>query len=274
MRRVSVTTMIAIAFALAACGDGTGPGASVAIQFAAVGPGASPTAAPTSGPAAASNAAAQGELVIPGTNGTLTITQIGVIVEEFELEPVEVGDCDDDNGPTSVECEDFETRYFFIDVPLDGEPVTVVNHDIPEGLYDELELEVDDLEVDDDDPEDLADAQLIQDLLNSIRQQLDDWPDKASMVVSGEFTPTDGDPVGFRAYFEAEIEVELDLSPPLEVTADMASKSIVVELVPEVWFKRGDGTVWDLSQFDFQTTGELIEFELEMEDGFELEIDD
>lgn len=84
---------------------------------------------------------------ITGTNGLLDITDIRVIVEEFELEPVEVPDCDVEPEPAA--CEDFEARYFFIDVPLTGAPVTVVQQDIPAGLYDELEFEVDDVEVDD-----------------------------------------------------------------------------------------------------------------------------
>ena len=89
------------------------------------------------------------------------------------------------------------------------------------------------------------------------------------MVVIGTFTPTDGDPVDFATYFEAEIEVELEFATPLTVPDD-SNEGIVVALHPELWFARSDGTVRDLSQLQ----DELVEFELELEDGFELEFDE
>ena len=51
------------------------------------------------------------------------------------------------------------------------------------------------------------------------------------------------------------------------------SKSIVVVLSPELWFKWGDGTVRNLADFDYATTQELIEFELKVDDGFDLKIE-
>ena len=93
------------------------------------------------------------------------------------------------------------------------------------------------------------------------------------MVVVGTFTPTGGvEPISFTTYFRAEIEVEFDLVPALEVT-DEASRSIVIELNPSMWFSRADGTVWDLSESDFATTQELIRFDLEIDDGFDLRIE-
>ena len=206
--------------------------------------------------------------VISGTNGTLDITDIRVIVEEFELEPVEVSDCDVEPEPAS--CQDFEARYFFIDVPLTGAPVTVVQENIPAGLYDELEFEVDDVEVDDDE---VGDASLIAALFTQVRAAFSDWPEKASMVVVGTFTPTGGSAVDFRTYFDADIEVEFDLIPALEVTEDGLARSLVIELNPAMWFLQADGTVMDLSELDFSTTGELIDFDLEIDDGFELDIE-
>ena len=274
MKRIIVFTLLASFVAIAACSDGTGPdpdtGAAVAIKFGTAG---ATLASAYAGPAmaAAMAASAAQASLITGTNGTLDITDIRVIVEEFELEPVEVSDCDVEPEPAG--CKDFEARYFFIDVPLTGVPVTVVRENIPAGLYDELEFEVDDIEVDDDDPEESADASLIAALFTKVRADFPDWPEKASMVVVGSFTPTGGSAVDFRVYFEAEIEVEFDLIPSLEVTEEGVSRSIVIELRPDMWFLQDDGTVMELSEFDFPTTGQLIEFELEIEDGFELEIE-
>lgn len=268
MKRILSVTLLASFLAVAACSDSTGPdtGASVAIKFGTAG---TAFASRSEGPSTVAGAP-QGA-PIAGTNGSLDITDIWVIVEEFELEPVEVSDCDVEPEPAG--CEDFEARYLFIDVPLTGVPITVVQQNIPAGFYDELEFEVDDVEVDDTDPEEVADAGLIAALFTTVRAEFPDWPEQASMVVVGSFTPSGGSAVDFRVYFDADIEVEFDLIPALEVTEEGLSRSLVINLSPEVWFVRADGTVWDLSALDFATTGELVDFDLEIEDGFDLEID-
>jgi len=262
MRR-TVLSLICAAFT-AACG-GTGPGTSVAIKFGTAGSAASPSSAAMFSVAGGQAVHAAGH--IEGTNGALNITGIWVIVEEFELEGVETADCDDDTG--TDDCEDFEQKYFFIDVPLDGTTITVVSAPIPDGTYDELEFEVDDVEVDDNDPEEVAEADLIAALLVKVRSQFPNWPDKASMVVTGTWTPTGGSAVDFETYFDADIEVELDLVPVLTVADGVASRELTILLRPDVWFLRADGTVWNLKDLE----GQLVDFELEIEDGFELEID-
>ena len=264
MRR-TVLTLISAAF-MAACGStGTDPAASVAIKFGTAGSGASPSSV-----AMFSVAGGQADDVpghITGSNGELNLTAIWVIVEEFELEPVESADCDDDLG--TDDCPDFEQKYFFIDVPLDGTTVTVVSTEIPDGTYDELEFEVDDVEVDADDPEEVADADLIAALLVTVRNRFENWPDKASMVVTGTWTPTGGSAVSFETYFDADIEVEIDLVPVLTVADGVASRELTILLRPASWFLRADGTVWNLKDIE----GELVDFDLEIEDGFELKID-
>lgn len=274
MTKTILTLLSAVAF-LSACGDdSTGPGSddsngtgsAVTIKFGAAGSTPSPSAS-----FSRVGAAAPQDLSITGSNGTLAISDIRLIVEEFELEPVEVADCDVEPEPAG--CADFKQRYFLIDVPLEGAPLTVVTAAIPAGMYDELEFEVDDVEIDADDPEEAADAALIQALFAQARAAYPDWPEKASMVVVGTFTPADGgDAIPFRTYFEAEIDVELEFTTPLVVTEGM-SEGIVIEVSPSLWFSRADGTVWNLSEFNYADTQELIEFELEIDDGFDLEIE-
>ncbi len=94
------------------------------------------------------------------------------------------------------------------------------------------------------------------------------------MLVVGSYTPAPGGgtATSFSTYFEAEIEVEFDLDPPLVIT-DNAGGSVVVDVSPDRWFIQADGSVLDLSAFDFTTTGQIVEFELEIEDGFDLEIE-
>ena len=140
-----VLTLISAAF-VAACG---GPGTSVSIRFGTPGTTAGPSPANFS---LAGGQATDGQIHLSGTNGALDIDGIWVIVEEFELEAVETVDCDDDELGTD-DCEDFEREYFFIDVPLDGSTVLVVSAPIADGTYDELEFEVDDVEVDPNDPD-------------------------------------------------------------------------------------------------------------------------
>ena len=92
------------------------------------------------------------------------------------------------------------------------------------------------------------------------------------MVVIGTFEPknldgTFGPAVDFETYFEAEVEVEMPLNPPFDSAVDT---QVTVRLNLGAWFSRPDGTVWDLSAIQ----GQLVEFEVEMDDGFEIEIDD
>lgn len=263
MRR-TVLTLISTAF-MAACGGSTGPGTSVAIKFGMAGSAANPSSAAMFSVAGGQAGDVQGH--VTGSNGELNLTGIWVIVEEFELEPVETADCDDSEG--TPDCADFEQEYFFIDVPLDGTTITVVSAEIPDGSYDELEFEVDDVEVDADDPEEVAEADLIAALLVTVRSQFPNWPDKASMLVTGTWTPTGGAAVSFETYFDADIEVEIDLVPVLTVADGVASGDLTILLRPDLWFLRSDGTVWNLRDLE----GQLVDFDLEIEDGFELKID-
>ncbi len=88
------------------------------------------------------------------------------------------------------------------------------------------------------------------------------------MVVTGTWTPTGGAAVSFETYFDADIEVELELVPVLTVADGVVSRELTILLRPDVWFLHTDGTVWDLKDLE----GQLVDFDLEIEDGFELEI--
>ncbi len=93
------------------------------------------------------------------------------------------------------------------------------------------------------------------------------------MVVIGTFTPAGGSPgPTFETFFEAEIEIELEFPMPLEVTVDGPASDILVTLMLDRWFESGDGLL-NLADSKFQNLDRLVEFELEIEDGFEVEID-
>ncbi|WP_103029012.1 hypothetical protein [Salinibacter altiplanensis] len=263
---------LAVAMVVAVTGcDSTGPstsgGGEVQVGFS--------TSSSTS--TSSTNALAKAEsdsLVLSGSNGTLSIHDIRLIVDKVKLEQdAEDQDGDDDeNDSTEVEIErEVEVeRPSFLNLPLQGSEISpVAAGDVPEGSYNEFEFEVDDL--DDDNGS-------ARELLSEIQGEegFPNWPEDASMVVVGTFTPTNGSPTSFTAYFAAEIEVERELRPSLEVTGEGFSRELVVRLDPVQWFTRTDGTLVDLSQSDYGAREEPVEFEAEyeFEDGVsEIEIE-
>jgi hypothetical protein len=250
---------LAGALTLAACGDSTGGNSrdekAVALRFGTTS-GISASLAPTGGPSAQTGT---DQVVVTGSNGTLTITDVRLVVDEFELKgDDDVNGCSDDNG--GDDCDDFDAGPLFVDLPLSNAPVSVSTGTVPPGTYREVEFEVEDLDDDEDNP---AKAQRIDALLATIRQQFADWPRDASMLVTGTFTPTGGAPRSFRVFFEAEIEIEVGLNPPLTVTETSATSDVSVLLDIPALFKTG-ATVMDLSQ----SNGQLVEFEVKIRDGF------
>lgn len=276
MGRKKTLMAVAALVAFTACESTTAPGgplgddaARVGVDFRVEGTASSSvTALPGS---VTRNVLGGQPLALTGSNGTLTLDEIWLVVAEFELERANDDDCSNQgssNGSSSDSCEKFQGPPQFVSLPLTGDAQPTVSQDVPADLYDELEFEVEDLELDED--EDNATQAELQALFNSIRQQFPGWPRDASMLVVGSFTPTGGSPVPFSTYFEAEIEIELEFQPPLNLTeGDAATATVVVD--PALWFTQNNGTVMDLSQFQ----GQLVEFEVELEDGFtELEWED
>lgn len=248
---------------LAACGDGTGPavGSNVDIAFGTLAPTSMQSLVPL-GPMAGT---LEEPVSISGSNGVLTLTDVRVVVSEFELKQVE-GTCDTAGvSGDDDDCEEFEAPPSFIDVPLGGGTTVAVSQDVPPGTYDRLKFKVEDLE---DDEEDDTVAGQITALRDSILAEFPDWPQQASLLVVGTFTPAGGDPMAFRAYFEAEIEIELHMDPPLTIAEGEAPRAVTVELDPTLWFNHNDGTVMNLAEYDYDATGLVVEFEVEMEHGF------
>lgn len=205
--------------------------------------------------------AAADSLVLTGSNGTLKISDLRLIVDKVKLKQ-DTDSSGEDGTEIEIEREVEVERPRFVDLPLQETEVSpIAAGDVPAGIYTELEFEVDDL---DDDGED---GEGTQGLLSDIREEFPNWPKDASMIVVGTFSPTNSTSRGFATYFEAEIEVERKLNPALEVTSDGFSRDLIVRLDPAQWFKRADGTVQDLSQSDFEETDEVVEFEAEFEDG-------
>jgi hypothetical protein len=281
MLRRSVTVVFATALGVA-CDDSTSPsGQDVTVRFAVAGA--------TTNALVANGAASQvgaSSLAVTGTNGTLQIDRIAFIVTRVEFEQSDDaceldhrGGHDDspgaDDNPDD-DCDEFRFAPSFVDLALPGGAVTVETDGIPEGTWTRVKFRVKNLDFDDDDDnanDDDDDENLEDTALNAVlavaRAAFPDWPRKASLVVSGSFLPTGATTaIPFTTYFDGEIKVKMPLQPPLEVTAAGASREVTIELDPDRWFKNGDGSVVNLSSFDFDATHQLVEFRLKMREGF------
>lgn len=204
-------------------------------------------------------AKANDTLVVEGTNGTLKIADVRFVVSEVELE----GETDS----TEFESE----KPAFVDVPLNSTDVVSVASDrVPPGTYNEFEFEVGDADLDEGE-----DERDIQQLRSDIEDAgFGDWPNEASLVAVGSFTPTEGEPRPFTTYFDAEIEVELEMEGrPFEVGTSDPARELTVSLSPSRWFV-SDGDPMDLSADQYQNVEEPVEFEIEFEKESEVEFND
>ncbi len=210
---------------------------AVAASIAAQAPGAFASAAPAAAPI---------------TVGDATIDDIKLIVSEIELEGTG-GEC---LGGEDHDCEEIEVGPFLVSLLEDNgdEEISAV---IPEGSYDEIEFEVEDLEADDDD--DGSKQAVIGNLLTEMQTAYPDFPSNASMVVHGTCGADE-----FTVYFSAELEVEKEFSTPFVVPGNV---SILVHLDPSAWF-----TNVDLCALDGQTLD--LEGEFDFENGVSVEDDD
>jgi hypothetical protein len=255
--------------ALAACSDNPAAGGAgnVQLRFGVGG-----------GQALASEALFQtsgtDQLTIAGANGTLVIDDLRMVVAEFELKGDDdvntcggvdddgtddrgSGDASGDDGAAD-DCDDFDAGPMFIDFPLTGGAVSVGSGNVPAGTYREVEFQVEDL---DDDEENAAERARIDRLRTQILAQFPDWPRDASLLVVGTFTPTGGTPQSFRAFIEAEIEIETELSPRL-VVGEGESRSVDVLLDAATIFRSG-ANVLNLAQASGRN-----ELEIKIENGF------
>ncbi|HEV2146688.1 MAG TPA: hypothetical protein VGR37_04660 [Longimicrobiaceae bacterium] len=239
--------------------DSTGPddGRRVAVRFDAITSTGSSASQSSGSGASFDHVPARGPITLTGTNGTLVIQDIRLIVSEIELERAE-GSCLTGND----DCEEFEGGPFLVNL-LDGTAAEVVSAVIPAGTYTEFEFEVEDLDADDDD--EASERQRVEAILAQMRQAYPGFPSRASMVVHGTFTPTGGNAQRFTVYFDAEIEVEHEFATPFRVPEDGA---ITVNLHPATWFRSGT-QVLNLAALN----GKTVEFEAEFKSGISVEKD-
>jgi hypothetical protein len=264
---------------VAACEDTTGPDRNGTLTVTLE---TTPVAPAGAGlpPSLAAGAGIGPSLVVEGSNGTLIINGIWVIVSGFELEgrmtacdvdpDPDFDDADDGAGAGDDECEAFESPPSLVRIPTDGTDLKVLTATVPFGSYTQLEWDVEDVELDEAGEDEAA--------LESVRGAIDaafgpgTWPAGASMAVVGSFLPAGASrATAFTTFFDAELEVELDLNPPLTIGRDGASRELAIVLSPGIWFRTGPDTVLDLAAL----SDRVVELEAEFEDGvLKIERDD
>src|SRR6056297_1193710 len=173
-----------------------------------------------------------------GSN-SLEIQEVKLFIEKMELKSIT-----DDSS-------DFEIENFIANLPLDGSPLVITEKQIPAGLYDEFELEI---EKPDDDDVQINDS--------DFRDETGSY----SLVVKGLFN---GEEFTFRN--SEDFEIEMDLNPPLEI-AEAENSTLVISIDVDSWFTGSNGETLDPK--DSNNT-ELINDNIENSfDGFEDEYDD
>lgn len=228
----------------------TEPGeGSVELQFGTV-------TSPVSSKAASSgNAAATNNFfIVEGTNGALQIDDFGFIIKKIKLES---------------DIEKRETGPFFVNLPLNEDALSLAINEIEPALYEEFEFEINPVDFEEEEIED------------TIRPYFPDWPDQASMVLTGTFFPNNGDdPRPFKVFAKGEIEVEWKFEPPLEVTEDHLEQVVSITIDPAHLLEKLegfglDGEIVDLSRYDWDQNQKLLEFSAKFKEGFvEIRVED
>jgi len=225
--------------------------------------------------AAAFGQQADDTLIVEGSNGRLEIRDIRFIVEEIELKKdKDDAECEnEENGEDEDDCEEMEAGPFFVDLPLQADTLNLGTDFFDPGLFEELEFEVGDVDLDED--EDDEEKQEHRELAELIRTDFPDWPDEASLVIIGNFISTENDTSSFKVFAEAEVEIEMEFDPPMEIDENTFDQIIRVKIDPRRWLLLSDDTVPDLSEFDYESTGRILEFEAKFKDGFmSVEVED
>ncbi len=229
---------------------------------------------PLQGSAAISDATASVEsslevnrvLRISGSNGSLDLHAVHFIVDDLTLK--EAGaDCDSAEDEDS--CEDDGEGPTIAELLVNDDEDQVDVTALVEGLEaGEITLEVEDADGNTDEAADDDDEwqQFLEDLLS----RFGNWPKNGSLRVSGTFTPADtsDSPRDFTVYFGTETRIEKELPRPLVIDDGTENQTVTVFVDPAIWFTRPDGSVMDLSQHDYATTGSVADLEIPLRNGF------
>lgn len=167
----------------------------------------------------------------------IELTEVKMLVEELELE-------------SSVDSDslDFEVDDLIVNLPLDGSEFELTRSEVPEGLYDEFEMEIEQP----DNSSSIDDTDFYDETGNGY-----------SIVIKGTYSGED-----FTYRTDEDFELEMELDPPLDITAD-SSPSVAIQVDPSGWFKDENGN--DLDPNDSASAKQIEE---NIKKSFNVEKDD
>ena len=151
----------------------------------------------------------------PGVQSVDSLTEVKLLVEELELE-----------STADKDSLNFEVDDFIVNLPLDGTAFNLVSADVPAGVYDEFEMEI---EYDDD--TNVNDSDFIH--------ESGDDDDGYAIVIKGFYN---GDKFIYQS--NEDFELELEFNHPFEINDD-SSPSIVINIDPVEWFKDSSSNALD-----------------------------
>jgi hypothetical protein len=170
--------------------------------------------------------------VTDGSGRTIDLDTVQLVFREVELKRVEDDDCEGGDD----RCEEFETGPVLVTLPLDGRVITPFAEVITPGTYDELELKL-------QHPEDDGGAR------ERFFAQHPNWPARATVRVSGTFTPATvgATPQRFNVFLNVTTKVEQQLDPLLVVTDSTTGSSFNLTLAVDMneWFRARNGSLID-----------------------------
>jgi hypothetical protein len=214
MNRPVLLSVAALAATLVAACDAGSPSTSAQVNFSTA---TQPAAADQSG---------SSETFSDGSNNTLVISRVQLVLREIELKRVEATTSCGDSGHDG--CERLELGPVLLDLPLGaGGAAHSFTVPVAAGSYDEVEFEIH--PPSDGDTPDAAFVQAHPELSG------------VSVRVDGTFNG-----VGFSYTSNLSAEEEIELSPPLTLAeSGTADLTLMVDL--DRWFRDGAGLLVDPS---------------------------
>lgn len=220
IRSVTLLAGAALGSALAACSDENN-GGGIGLAFST-----RPAPNGALGGAMSAGAMLLGDTVV--LNGDSIILETAeVVLREVEIEGEDVADCSSSSGSDDDGCEEFTYGIQLVSLPLGSETEKVVTlTGVPPGMYDEVEFDLHQPVSPEDDPFIAANP-----LFAGVSIRVTGFYRAAGATERTAFTYTS----------DLSQEQEIELSPPLDVTADgMANVTIRIDV--STWFLNGSGT--------------------------------
>lgn len=173
--------------------------------------------------AALALAAAAGDTLTAGSD-TLVLDAVEVVLREIELRRIEVSSCQ--SAESDDACEKFETGPVLVSLPLGNAVQQQFAVDVPVGTYSEIQFDIH--KPDDGDPDDQAFI-----AANPAFERI-------SIRVRGTFN---GQAFVFTS--DLNVEQELSLTPPLEITETTGATNVTILVDVGSWFRNQAGGLID-----------------------------